>query len=252
MKTPLLHAWNQKIYTCEKYAAGAVACAMVAVMCVDVLHRVLSRVPGRSALLLYPLFKKWGFSGPLHTLDAWLSWGLGVGVMYMCIRAAWKPSWSLGLQRLSALSLACGVIFMLHTWVHRMPEGWVWAPYFALCGLLWMGMLGASMAMHAGQHLALEMGDKLWPVSMRGHVRMLNGVCVCLFCAGLAFLACISVYEHYLAWSHVQGADVIPALNIPKWCVFMVIPYAFASMAVRAGAVALGWLPQPEKSEVPS
>jgi TRAP-type C4-dicarboxylate transport system permease small subunit len=146
-----------------------------------------------------------------------------------------------------ALSIYAGA----WVYVRWVPQGMVWAPYFGLTCLLWIGLLGASMATHSGQHLALEMGEKIWPERFRPHVKRVAAAIVGLLTLALCLLGVLSVVDHYRDWASGPGAGLIPSIDWPKWAVFLVVPYSFGMMALRNFARAAGLLPEPKPSEVP-
>src|SRR5688572_11748736 len=75
------------------------------------------------------------------------------------------------------ISLAGGLVLtgLLALFIYLMratfPNGIVWAPAFCLSAMLWVGFLGASIATYERRHLALEMGEKIWPKSFLRYVQ---------------------------------------------------------------------------------
>lgn len=80
------------------------------------------------------------------------------------------------------------------------------------------------------------MGSKLWPAAIAHRVVALGHVVTAIFCLGLLGLAAISVRDHYDLWSGSGGvADTLPALPVPKFAVFVAIPYGLAVLTFRFG-----------------
>ncbi|MBL7714496.1 MAG: TRAP transporter small permease [Bdellovibrionales bacterium] len=243
----LIQTIDQKLYSFEKRAVGWLFVAMSAVVFVDVVHRIFSRSPGRLSVIL---------SGPLKTSAEELEKGmplfLSLILFVLCFgalktrnssKAVKKSASKKKLGRLlgEALALEVALILVVGLFVKFMPSGLIWSPYFGLSCLLWVGLLGASMATYTGQHLQMEMGEKLWPKNLRPHVAVVQGWVVGIFCAIIAILGKLSVLDHFMDWRSGPGAGLIPSIDWPKWLVYSVIPYSFAVMAFRFIGRAMGW-----------
>lgn len=114
------------------------------------------------------------------------------------------------------------------------PSGLVWAQSFALSLLLWLSMLGASLAAHDRRHLALDIGSKLWPEALRPKVAALGHALSAVFCLVLLVLAISSVGSHLNAWLDSEGAaGVLSGTRIPKWFAAAAIPYGTIVLAFR-------------------
>jgi TRAP-type C4-dicarboxylate transport system permease small subunit len=98
----------------------------------------------------------------------------------------------------------------------------------ALVMMIWVALLGASMATFDRSHLALEMGEKIWPPRARRYVKavahgLTSGFCFAAFLLSVDLVA--SQSEQAL---HVEANDWLST-----WQAFLVMPYTFGAMAVR-------------------
>lgn len=233
---------DQAIYSIERKLVGWISLGMALIVFLDVVHRIFSRKPGRLATILGPIVNQDpmaldSFVTPLFIfLCFWF-------VVYAAIRSRAKTEQP---ALLRSFGVTAALTLVVQAFLYFVPEGLVWSPYLGLAALLWIGLLGASMATHNGQHLSMELGEKIWPKKLLGPVRKLNGSIVGAFCAFLAVLATTSLQDHLHDWSSGPGAGLIPAIGWPKWVVFTVIPYAFGMMALRFWAQAIGWVKRPE------
>lgn len=98
----------------------------------------------------------------------------------------------------------------------------------ALVMMIWVALLGASMATYERSHLALEMGEKLWPnkvlhlVKATGH-GLASGFCIAAFLLSVKLIG-----------AQMKEATVIEDTEwLARWQAFLVVPYAFGAMAVR-------------------
>lgn len=229
------------IYEVEKKFVGALMLIMGAVMFADVVHRVFSRAPGRLATMMA------GLTGQsVEWLDQMVAPAViglfGLFIIYGAIRSrqATMPAPTVFLRATLTLIAATALV---QGFVRLVPEGVVWAPYFSLCLLLWVGLIGASMATYSGRHLALEMGEKIWPESWRDKVRSVSGLVAAAFAVLITVLGTMSLVDHFGIWLESPEANLIPSVDLPKWTVFWVVPYAFGIIALRYLGRATGLLP---------
>ncbi|MBI4819073.1 MAG: TRAP transporter small permease [Deltaproteobacteria bacterium] len=232
------------IFSFEKKLVGALTLLMASVVFVDVAHRVFSRRPGRLATLL----SGWIGESP-ESLDTFaapaITFVVFVILVFGAIRGRAEAKGE-NAARGKAFVLSVGLTAILAASVQALiylrPEGFVFAPYLALSALLWSGLIGASMATYSTKHLALEMGEKLWPKSLQPSVRSFAQLVAGGFALVLAVLGAMSVADHFQVWTTSPEAGLIPSVDLPKWLVFLVVPYAFGMIGLRFVARAFGLL----------
>ncbi len=239
-------AIDRAVHRAEKWLAGMLFLAMALIMFVSVTHRVFSREEGRFSGFVLSMLRKAGVEADPATVhgpvSAVLNVALVFGVVYLALstRRQDQPisnGRALGMSAVVTLALAAAVKLVLVA----LPNGIVWGPVVSLCCMLWVAFLGASIATYEKQHLALEMGEKLWPAKAMPVVRRLAMAVTTLFCVLLLVLSLYSIEDHYSGWvvNHLAG-NLLPT-EIPKWVVFMVLPYTFLVMTLRfAGSVVSG------------
>lgn len=107
----------------------------------------------------------------------------------------------------------------------------------ALVMMIWVALLGASMATYERSHLSLEMGEKIWPGKVLHLVKAVAHGVTSAFCVGAMLLAIDLV-----ASQKQLGVKIEDTEWLSLWQAFLVVPYAFGAMAVRflAQAVTLG------------
>lgn len=239
-----LRKLDHAVYRVERAVAGALFLFMALVMFASVLHRIYSREEGRLSSALLALLRALGFSpdpatihGPVSAaLNLAIAFGLAYGAL-RTMKLARPPS------RRRAAAMAAGIAAALGMFVKgilvALPNGLDWANVVALACMLWVGFLGASIATYEKKHLALEMGEKIWPPSLLPYVGGLAKVATAGLTVFLLYLAVISLRDHYAGWivNHLAG-NLLPT-SIPKWAVFVIFPYTFVVMSLRflGGAV---------------
>ncbi len=209
---------SERVYLVEQRFVALAISIMGIVVFFDVLHRVTSRDLTWGWRAVWAVLALFGVLGALRLrghAPGVKTWGLSAAVVGL---------------------LYAGVL-LFHA---LMPNGLVWSQTLGLVLMLWVGVIGASMATREHRHLALDLGSKLWPKKMLPAVQGVGNVVTSLFCLALAVLACVSVRDHLRDWSDTDGAGgVFPALPIPKWLAFSGVPVGFTLMAVRFFAQAL-------------
>ncbi len=131
-----------------------------------------------------------------------------------------------------SLGVALGVTAVIAGVVWAYTEyytgGFIWAQKLALVMMVWVALLGASMATYDRSHLALEMGEKLWPAAWLRYVKAAAHLATSAFC----------VFALYGSWKLVEAqrgehTTIIGIDWLPHWVAFLAMPYAFGAMAVR-------------------
>jgi len=114
-------------------------------------------------------------------------------------------------------------------YVREYPGGFIWAQKVAIVLMIWIAMLGASIATNDRSHLALEMGEKLWPERALHVVKAIAHALTTAFCL-IAFVVSVKL----VIIQEQEAAPVSAAVEwLPGWVAFLVMPYAFAAMTVR-------------------
>jgi TRAP-type C4-dicarboxylate transport system permease small subunit len=208
---------SDRIFKVEQRFVALALAIMGVVVFLDVVHRVASRefTPVATAIsfLTGVVLVVGGLR--LRGQQGAKTWGIAIAIVLACWGA-------------------------LKAFLFLIPNGLVWSQTLGLVLMLWVGVIGASMATREHRHLALDLGSKLWPKSMLPKVQGLGNLVTALFCLALALLACVSLRDHFRDWSDTDGAGgAFPALAIPKWIAFAGVPIGFFLMTARFFAQAL-------------
>lgn len=149
------------------------------------------------------------------------------------------------IRSLAISAVVTGVVVgAVRYYLEAFPGGLPQAPAFALCMMLWVALLGASITTYERSHLALEFGEKLWPARYLYIVKALGRGVTALCCVFLLYLSLSNVHFRYQLWENGgRNADIVPGLahmnlfggdvSLPQWIVLIIIPYTFAAMALR-------------------
>ena len=127
-----------------------------------------------------------------------------------------------------AAAITAGVAGAVVLYVERYPGGFVFAQKLALVMMLWVALLGASMATYERTHLALEMGEMLWPRPLLHLVKALAHAVTSAFCLALFVLSMQMVFH-----DHSSDERILGLIWMPLWVAVLIMPYAFADIAIR-------------------
>lgn len=138
-----------------------------------------------------------------------------------------RPSLPVAVGVAAALTAAiAGAVWL---YVREFPGGFIWAQKVAMVLMIWIAMIGASIATNDRSHLSLEMGEKLWPPRLLPAVKAFAHGVTTAFCV-VAFVVAMKL----VFLQHDEGDPISPAAEwLPTWVAFLVMPYAFLAMAIR-------------------
>ena len=100
-------------------------------------------------------------------------------------------------------------------------------PKLALDFMILGGFLGAAITSGKGTHLKAEVATKLWPESLKGFAATAGELLTATFCASMAWIS----FQYVSGSRELAEANVVT--GIPIWISQLVIPWTFASMALR-------------------
>lgn len=154
------------------------------------------------------------------------------------LAAATRRSQNSSLAKRAYWCLAAIAVGTAGGWlIHAAPNGFGWSQRLALVLMMWVGMLGISMADYAGRHLQLEALSRWVPPRFQWHfaaARSASTIALLLF---LAHHASGYLRDNWDEWLETEGsAGVFESLPIPYWVASQPIATAFALMVLRQAA----------------
>ncbi len=218
----------------------ALVVLLVAVMSVsvflDALHRVFAAGEGRIERLVLSLAP----ASAEASVRAWLAPGvvaaLTFGVLYVAGRTRQRSGPLPSPMRTAAYAAAGTAIAagLVRALVAGLPNGLPWSQQLALCAMLWVGFLGASIAARNRTHLALEVAGRIWPARLRPVADWIARAAACSFSLFLAALAVGFARFHYAEWAESDGAaGLFEGFAVPRFLVFGFLPLPLSSMGLR-------------------
>ena len=105
-------------------------------------------------------------------------------------------------------------------------SGWVWADQAVRIGVLWVGLLGAVVASREDRHLKIDALARVLPPRGQAAAAIVSHLVTAGVCAVIAWYAAQFVAGEYEFGTRGVG-------GVPSWALQVVMPAAFALMAVR-------------------
>lgn len=230
-----LRRLDHAVYSIERLLIVGLLALMASAVFADAMHRVFSAGEGRVERLLVALLPEAQAELARRVLAPALIVLVTWGLVYLAFRTAERKE---PMARKPAAVYATLVTAALggatQALVHGLPNGLVWSQQMALCFMLWVGFLGASLATRDRTHIALEVAGKIWPARMKPAVDVLCRVVAAGFCLFLAVLSVKFTIWHYGEWAESEGAaGVFEGFEVPRFAIFGFLPIPFAIMTLR-------------------
>jgi len=219
----------------ERLLIVALLGVMAAAIFLDAMHRVFSASEGRLESLLVSLAPA-ALEGIARTVVAPAMLVLAAfGVAFAALRTMDRPRpWRRRQAALGAAAITLLLVAATQALVRGLPNGLVWSQQMALCFMLWVGLVGASLATRDRAHIAFEVAGKIWPPRARPAIELLARLTSAAFCLFLAVLAVAFAREHFSEWRQSDGAaGLFEGFRVPRWVVYGFLPFPFAVMSAR-------------------
>lgn len=137
-----------------------------------------------------------------------------------------RPSWPMSLvYAVVATGVVIGLVFLS---IELLEGHSIMIQKLALVMMIWVALLGASMATYERSHLSLEMGEKIWPAKLLHLVKALGHGVASGFC-----LAALLLSIDLVASQRHLGVAIEDTDWLKLWQAFLIVPYAFGAMALR-------------------
>jgi C4-dicarboxylate transporter DctQ subunit len=154
--------------------------------------------------------------------------------------------WDRALARLEDLVLAAGIglatalIALQVVLRYGFNRGLPWAEELSVYAVIWASFVAASAAIRGDSHLSVD----IIAVVLRGRALGVAGRVANAIVAAFGLL--LLVLGLQLVLRAAEFGQTSPALQVPMWAVYLVLPASGALMAVRAAARA--WSPPRERA----
>ena len=112
--------------------------------------------------------------------------------------------------------------------------GIVWADPLLRVGVLWLGMIGATVATRNNKHIRIDLLSKFFD---RNTHRLIQSVV-----GQISAWTCLVIAWFGMHWIRLDYEDGFTAFaGIPAWILEIVVPLSFALIGVRYFIMSCGW-----------
>ena len=112
--------------------------------------------------------------------------------------------------------------------------GIVWADPLLRVGVLWLGMIGATVATRHNKHIRIDLLSKLFD---RNTHRLIQSVV-----GQISAWTCLVIAWFGMHWIRLDYEDGFTAFaGIPAWMLEIIIPVAFGLIGLRYFIMSCGW-----------
>lgn len=130
--------------------------------------------------------------------------------------------------------LAFAAIMGIIAVIYLAPNGFGWSQRLALVLIMWVGLLGASMAAKAGRHITVDAVRRVVPEGLKRAHEVAAGLVTVALSVLLTVLSVGYVRANWQDWAESQHtAGIFESLPIPYWTATMPILIGFALTGAR-------------------
>ncbi|MEQ8277093.1 MAG: TRAP transporter small permease subunit [Deltaproteobacteria bacterium] len=176
-----------------------------------------------------------------HSVEGATAYGFPIAIFLLCLLGGYTTRWSVSLgMRLAAGVGMFGALAAGTALVYQAPNGFGWSQTLALALIIWVGLLGGSMATREGRHIAVDAVKRVIPVKLKRAFEIAAGSATVLLATVLAVLGTMYARGNYVDWVGSEyRAFLWDSLGMPYWAATVSIPIGFGLMAVRFLGVAI-------------
>jgi TRAP-type C4-dicarboxylate transport system permease small subunit len=129
---------------------------------------------------------------------------------------------------LTMIALAVAQIVLRNT----LGSGLVWGETAVRLLVLWTALIGATLASRSGEHIAMDLAGRYLPPRGQRAARFVTDLFAAVICAVVAWYCAAFAQSEVASGSTVYG-------DVPSWPGTVILPVAFAVIAMRYGASAV-------------
>jgi TRAP-type C4-dicarboxylate transport system permease small subunit len=177
-----------------------------------------------------------------HSLEGTQAYGFVIGIFVLTMIGALTARWPNAtlVKRIGAGVIAFGLMALACLVIKAAPNGFGWSQTLAMVLLLWVSLIGSSMATKEGRHIAVDAVKKVLPERFKKGFELAAGLVTVALATFLAILGVIYCRQNFFEWVESDyGAFVFESIPIPYWTATLPIPIGFGLTAARFVSIAL-------------
>ncbi len=113
-------------------------------------------------------------------------------------------------------------------------SGFIWIDPLLRVLVLWLGLLGATVATRDNKHIRIDLLNKLFTPNTHCLIQAVVGQ--------ISAWTCLVIGWYGLGWIRLDYEDGMTAFaGIPAWMLEIIVPLSFALIGLRYFILSLGW-----------
>jgi TRAP-type C4-dicarboxylate transport system permease small subunit len=177
-----------------------------------------------------------------HSLTGAQPYGFAIAIFVLTLIGAFTAKWERATPAKRAIAgvVAYAILAVLCVVIKAAPNGFGWSQTLAMVLLLWVSLIGSSMATKEGRHIAVDAVKKVLPDRFKKGFELVAGLVTVALSSFLAILGAMYCRQNYVEWvASDHGAFLFESIPIPYWIATLPIPVGFGLTAVRFVGVAI-------------
>lgn len=170
-----------------------------------------------------------------HSVEGATVYGFPIAIFVLCLLGGYTTRWNVSVaKRLGAGVAGFAILAIACALVYQAPNGFGWSQTLALTLIIWVGLIGGSMATREGRHIAVDAVKRVIPDRFKRAFEIAGGLATVLLALVLAVLGTMYARQNYADWvASEYRAYLWDSLGMPYWAATVSIPIGFGLMAVR-------------------
>ena len=113
-------------------------------------------------------------------------------------------------------------------------SGFVWADPLLRVLVLWLGLIGATVATRDNKHIRIDLVSRLFERNLHRLIQSVIGQ--------ISAWTCLLIAAYGMSWIRLDYEDGLTAfLGIPAWMLEIIVPLSFALIGLRYLVMSICW-----------
>ena len=236
MRSTWIARMDKNIYQFERWFVTIALSVMILVVFLSIVWNFFSTPTGKIYDLLELILgeaQSDDEAGNLKIFATIVNVGLWTALCMFGVKTS-KPDWPVGKIAVRGIVLSIAGLMFGKLVVLAAPSGLVFSQRVALSLLLWVVMVGSSMAAYTRRHIVLQAMQKAIPEDkLRNHAAL-----------GLVVASCFTLFLAVVGWTYAMNnlktwidssmhAGIFESIAIPYWTVTISVPLGFGLTLAR-------------------
>lgn len=221
---------DKRIYNGERFFVTVATIVMIFAVFFGIVWNFFATPKGKMYSLVELII---GESENIAVISGTITILLWLAACVFAVKTA-KTDWATSRHIIFGLGIGAAFLVFGKILVIILPSGLIFAQRLALCLMLWVVMLGSSMAAYTRRHIVLQAIRKLIPDDkLRAHAAV-GLIAAAIFTLFLAWVGWDYAVINFKQWVNADmKAGKFESIPIPYWAITIAIPVGFGLTLAR-------------------